>query len=160
MTLHLVWPDQNTIETLKDVTLKSRSSHNIIINNIFYGVRKTFVFQLLTSPALYRPTLKPATASPWSSHRFLGQPATSWEQREMISSLRPWSAAPQAPWCSSSPTQTTSSVSCLSTQEAGASPQRLSLPGQVQTETKIPRSYTVVIVLQLMVDQHRFIRKL
>lgn len=99
------------------------------------------VLQPLRYPVLNRPTPKTATASPWSSQRFPGQPATSWGRSQKISSRRQWWAAPRVPWCSSSPTQATNWASCLSILGGGASPHPPSRPGQVRKKCpKCPKT--------------------
>lgn len=95
------------------------------------------VIQLQRCHTSSRPTPSTATASPWSSARLLGRPATSWGRSHWTAafSLRWWWAAPPAPWCSCSPTPATGWASCLSTLGGRASRPTPSRPGQVTSST-------------------------
>lgn len=95
------------------------------------------VIQLQRCRASSRPTPNTATASPWSSARLPGQPATSWGRSHWTaaSSLRRWWAAPLAPSCSCSPTPATGWASCQSTLGGRASLPTPSRPGQVTSST-------------------------
>lgn len=106
----------------------------VVVVNVVILLSDWCVHQPRMSPASKRPTPNSATASPWSSQRFPGQPATSWGHSRWagVSSLRPWWAAPRARRSSSSPTQTTGWASCPSTLGGGASPPSPSRPGQVR----------------------------